>query len=90
MDDEPQPRRPGRSVMRPTATINGASLVSGFIPGLLELILTMQRCMTGDVDGVKMNLAKSTSRGQTYHHGDLRAALLAAAEAELAERGIGG
>jgi AcrR family transcriptional regulator len=50
----------------------------------------MQRCMTGDVDGVKMNLAKSTSREQTYHHGDLRAALLAAAEAELAERGIGG
>lgn len=53
--------------------------------------------MTRNVYGVKMNFpqpgtksADREGRGPSYHHGDLRAALLRAAEAELREKGIGG
>lgn len=49
--------------------------------------------MTSNVDTVKIprrGAAKSAAKPAGYHHGDLRAALIAAAEAVIAERGIDG
>jgi AcrR family transcriptional regulator len=58
--------------------------------GLRATILTLSRKIEANLNSVKIAARGKRPAGRGYHHGDLRAALIAAAEQLVVERGVDG